>query len=372
MPEVGIMSMQRICNYGSFLQAYGLKKILEELGCSVEFVDYHVGNCLVKADGNGIKRKIAKAAEVFKCKSTIRNKLNYINYKRNFKRKYFPFLEITEEMNYLPELDLLVVGSDEVFNCIQNNTNVGYSPELFGVDNRAKRLISYAASCGNTTVEKLTIFSVKDEVARWLKDFNALSVRDYNTGLVVKTLVGVEPAYHLDPVLIYDFIAKESIPNTVDEKDYMILYGYTGRFSVNECKTIRHFANKNKLKILCIGGIQHCCDRFVDCSPFEVISYFKNAAAVITDTFHGSILSIITHRNFAVFVRDIGYGNTEKLKDLMGRLKLEERIVCADAEEINSILTRLPIYEETDKIIESERTVAYKYLREEVQLCIQN
>ncbi len=43
MKKVGIMSMQRIANYGSFLQAYALKQLIEEVGCNVEFVDYHVG-----------------------------------------------------------------------------------------------------------------------------------------------------------------------------------------------------------------------------------------------------------------------------------------------------------------------------------------
>lgn len=39
MKKVGIMSMQRIANYGSFLQAYALKQLIEELGHKVEFVD---------------------------------------------------------------------------------------------------------------------------------------------------------------------------------------------------------------------------------------------------------------------------------------------------------------------------------------------
>ena len=65
-----------------------------------------------------------------------------------------PLLGITDEMNYNPTLDCLVIGSDEVFNCIQKNSNVGYSTELFGKDNRADRLITYAASFGNTTLEK--------------------------------------------------------------------------------------------------------------------------------------------------------------------------------------------------------------------------
>lgn len=41
--KIGIMSMHRILNYGSFMQALSLKLMLEELGHEVEFVDYHVG-----------------------------------------------------------------------------------------------------------------------------------------------------------------------------------------------------------------------------------------------------------------------------------------------------------------------------------------
>ena len=61
MSKVGIMSMQRIANYGSFLQAFALKQLIENLGHSVEFVDYHVCPPLVKdnADNaNKYRRKI--------------------------------------------------------------------------------------------------------------------------------------------------------------------------------------------------------------------------------------------------------------------------------------------------------------------------
>ena len=40
--KVGILSMQRIVNYGSFMQSYALKKIIESMGHQVEFVDYKV------------------------------------------------------------------------------------------------------------------------------------------------------------------------------------------------------------------------------------------------------------------------------------------------------------------------------------------
>ncbi|MFP3823711.1 polysaccharide pyruvyl transferase family protein, partial [Streptococcus sp. TATVAM-FAB21] len=158
MKKVGIMSMQRIANYGSFLQAYALKQLIEEQGHEVQFVDYHVDATVISSeDENKIKviRKINKGLETFKQKVPLTHKISFIKHKQNFSKKYMPMLGISDKMNYNPELDCMVIGSDEVFNCIQKNTNVGYSLELFGKDNNAKKLITYAASFGNTTLEKL-------------------------------------------------------------------------------------------------------------------------------------------------------------------------------------------------------------------------
>lgn len=359
--------MQRIANYGSFLQAYGLKHILEDLGCKVQFVDYHPGKTLIPADGGtGIKRKISKVLEAFKYNAPLKEKIKFIKYKKNYAKNYYPYLGIDGEMNYSPELDVLVIGSDEVFNCVQNNTNVGFAPELFGANNNAKKVIAYAASFGNTTVEKLKKYGVDKEVASYLSGIDSISVRDANSGNVVKELTGKETVYNLDPVLAYDFIGKCSdIPTDVPEKDYMILYGYAGRFSEEECKKIRSFANKKGLKIFCIGGVQDACDKFIDCNPFQVIAYFQHADCVVTDTFHGTILSVITHRQFASVVRSAGYGNAEKMTDLLGRLSLSNRIVD-DLDKVGDKVDEFIDYKKVDEVIRLERNRSYKFLEEEL------
>lgn len=368
MIKVGILSMQRIANYGSFLQAYGLKHMLEDLGCEVQFVDYHPGETLIPSnEGTGIKRKIFKICETLKYSAPLKEKIRFIKYKKNYSKNYFPYLGIEDKMNFCPEVDLLVIGSDEVFNCVQNNTNVGFAPELFGEKNNAKRLISYAASFGNTTIDKIRKYKVDSKIEKWLRNFNAISVRDKNSGNIVQTLIQKEPEYNLDPVLAYDFMGKcKKIPKDIKEKNYMILYGYAGRFSKSECSKIKKYANNKNLEIFCIGGVQDACDRFIDCDPFHVIAFFQHADYVITDTFHGSILSIITHRKFVSVVRNTGYGNAEKITDLLERLHLKDRIID-DIDKLDIMFDKEIDYKSIDAIIETEREKSYGYLKTQIK-----
>ena len=75
MKTVGIMSMQRIRNYGSFLQAYSLKKIIESLGYKVEFIDYKYEQSLVD-DKKNIVEKIIKNHNIIEfCKKSKQKRL---------------------------------------------------------------------------------------------------------------------------------------------------------------------------------------------------------------------------------------------------------------------------------------------------------
>ena len=370
-PRVGILSMQRIYNYGSFLQAYGLRAILQSLGCEVQFVDYEPGACLVEsaASKTGLARKAEKALEVFHYDAPLKDKLAFIRYKRTYSRRFYPMLGLTERHNLGPELDMLVIGSDEVFNCVQDNANVGFTPALFGQGCRAGRKVTYAASFGNTTLEKLERYGKRDEVAGYLKELDAVSARDANTGAIVEALTGDEPVYNLDPVLAYDYVGEcGRIPVEVDEGNYMVVYGYSGRLSEEECAAVRAYADARGLKVLNIGGVQGVCDRFVDCSPFEVLAYFKHAKAVVTDTFHGTIFSTVAHTPFAAFVRSSGYGNSEKLTDLLCRLDLG-RCASAGADALAATLDAPVDWSAPDAAIAEGRRAAREYLSKEVSAC---
>lgn len=367
MSKVGILSMQRIKNYGSFLQAYALKTLVEDLGHEVQFVDYHVEKPVIEMKKNTKNSSFSKIVQTMEGDAPFVQKMQYMIHKKNFGKKYYKLLGLTEDLNYNPKLDTLIIGSDEVFNCIQSNTNVGFSMELFGKNNNAKNLISFAASFGNTTVDKLKKYNKFDEVKNLIVKFNSISVRDTNSGKIINEMTEKNINYNLDPVLIYDYINDcNEIPELSLKEKFMIVYAYSNRISKEESKHIKEFAKKNKLKVYAIGGAQNCADKFIDCSPFEVLAFFKKAEIIITDTFHGSIFSIINKKKFATLVRkSVGnkYGNEEKLTDLLHRLKLEDRIIY-DISNLEKISNREINYSDTDNILKAERAKAKKYLKE--------
>lgn len=144
---------------------------------------------------------------------------------------------------------------------------------------------------------------------------------------------------------------------------------YLGKLMGAKLVYIEVFDRIDKPKIYAIGGIQKCADQFVDCSPFEVLAYFRNAEEVITDTFHGSIFSIITHRPFTTLIRkSVGnsYGNEEKLSDLLKRLELNTRMTTK-IESVENINEQVINYEKIDEILKTHRKVARQYLQKNLE-----
>lgn len=371
--NVGIMSMQRIFNYGSSLQAYALRRLIEDADASarVQFLDYQPGPTLVEggapAPHSAWARSLAKVREYGRVDAPLADRVRFVNHKRRYANAYFPDLGIPIERGPAPSrLDVQVIGSDEVFNCVQSNTNVGYSRDLFGHGSVAGRLTSYAASFGNTTVAKVEAHGIRDELAADLARFDALSVRDANSAGVVAALTGREPEVHVDPVIAYDYGREPGVPaGRPHPRPYLVVYGYSGRLTDAENGMLRALARRRGMDILSFGGLQACATKFVDCHPFELLAYFRDAEAVVTDTFHGTIFSLLTHRPFATIVRPstgTGYGNEEKLTDLLSRFGLADR--RADGLDDIERLVEAPLDAPTvDAIVARERARSADYIR---------
>ena len=234
--KVGIMSMQRIENYGSFLQAYSLRQMLEELGHEVVFVDYVIEPCIVTVPKSSappqrpfwyraMRKLYYLLLDVIRTVDGEKNAEQSLEASRlrNCYTDYVRQLGVTAERTENSPVDVLIIGSDEVFNCLQTNPAVGYSKQLFGEGVNAGKVITYAACAGFTTVKGLQEYGIFDEVSIMLREnFACLSVRDKNTFDLVESLTGKKPKIHLDPVLVADFS-----PQIVEKNDltnYVVVY----------------------------------------------------------------------------------------------------------------------------------------------------
>lgn len=351
--KIGILSMQEVKNYGSFLQAFSLKSNIEALGHQCEFVNIVPGKQLGDYKISKFHKIHLLIERLWGWDFVKRFKYIYL-FQSRFSKEFLPELGVKHGVT-TDHFDTVVIGSDEVFNCAQK-TWFGFSKQLFGDGVNANKVITYAASFGATTVAKLENLGIKETVARLLKELDTISVRDANSLKVVEELTGCTPNKNVDPVLIYDYT--KHMPKAVDLKDYMIVYTYPGRITdKQEIKAIRDYAKSKGLQLVSIGHYFPWCDKTIVPHPFEVLAYFKHATCIVTDTFHGSVFSIKFNKQFCTIVRGM---NSNKLTHLLEQFGLDNRI-ANDVSKLPFIMdTKIDYAPVKAKIAEEkERSIAY-------------
>lgn len=319
--KIGILSMQRVYNYGSFLQAYALKTVLNKRGHVVGFVDIEKENLKFKPKTTKVQRIVQNLDKYFIKRVLFSKKNNELN--ELLKREQRAILSLTDEKMKADGYDMVVIGSDEIF--VADPVGPwGMSSQRFGNIPAVKEKISYAASCGYSSLadNSDSDISLMKEGLYQLKN---ISVRDKNSYEIVHKLTGKMPEVNIDPVLLYDF-EEEIIQGEkmgYPSYPYMVVYAYHNRISSKEeIRTIKKYAKNKGLKIICIGGSLPWCDEFAVIHPFQVLAYFKHAESIVTDTFHGSVISAKLNKNFVALIRE---SNENKLGYLLNMLSLEDR-----------------------------------------------
>lgn len=353
--NIKILSMQRVNNYGSFLQAYGLKTFLEELGHTVSFLDIAPGKRSGEYREKGtVKKDHKRTYDVYAIKRLVYKK-RAENKNEMLDREREEILGIGKDMDYSTEgCDAVIIGSDEVFNYNPANS-WGISFQLFG-DIDVPIVASYAASCGYSCIQDVHPKDFK-RIGNAFRSMKGISVRDENTLNFVMDISGIQAKFHLDPVLLYPF-DKEVPASPVLHNPYMIVYGYKNRFKdKKEIRAIKEYARKNGLKIIALGDSQYWADDFLIPKPFELLSLFQWASCVVTDTFHGAVISAKYHKRFAVFIRP---SNENKLEDLLHCLGLNT-LKIHNPNELSEVLSSAPDFRKTDAMIHRNRILAKEY-----------
>ena len=362
--------MQRVINYGSYLQAYALKQLLLRHGAdSVEFIDIRRGRSLKGFQSSGFPYYLRRLKAMLKVIASGRmmEKRRTISFMHDLAETlHVAWKELgLKDFPTYPNVDLAVVGSDEVFHCCQS-TGWGFTTQLYGNIKEARSVVSYAASFGGTKLDDIMRLGIDDEIAKSLSRMKYISVRDDNSFEIVKALTGRDAEINIDPVLAYGFTKEINDSEPVDETNYILIYSDPDRIvDKDEIKAITDFARNSGKKLVSVMSRYDWCDRSIMPTPLELFGWFKNADLVITETFHGTIFSIITERQFATIGR---VSAMPKLTSMLRPYGLTDRLVNKD-NPIDVIFSKEIEYDKVNTVLEAKRADTSIYLEKILSYC---
>lgn len=357
--KIGILTHYNVNNQGAQLQMYATYMQMKELGYDPAILTYNKNFDFV--DNNIKKRNIITVSSIpyilkeflFKkgIKITLFNAKKYLNGKK-FRKNTFKFRSYTQE-----NMDYTIIGADEVMSL-----EVGINIMMFGHCINTKKIIAYAPSCGQTNMELIESKNAKELIESGLKKINSLSARDENTKNVMEELTQNKSIpIVIDPVLLYDFSKINTKIKKIKNK-YLIVYSYDKNMNnIKEIEAIKNYAKKKNLKIASIGTYHKWCDYNINCNCLEWLEYFRNAEEIITDTFHGTILSVITNKPVAVYIRNSI--NSNKMNFLLKQLKIQDRqINKIDSNEIDDIFSKKMDYDMVNRNLNILRNESNEFL----------
>ena len=363
--KAGIITHHDVHNHGAHLQLYALSKVMLSLGYDAKALRYTKNYDFYEEN---ISRKYNFSI------SSIPTYIKYLlekgvgktlfNIKKRLVLKQFRTSNnlVGEYYSHAKNLDTVVIGSDEIFSI-----EPGLNPCFWGMGVPCSKIISYAASCGSTTQEFIEEKGAEEFVRAGTKRINNISVRDNNTKQIIEKYSGISPTIVCDPVILYgyeDEIALASKRSSRKEK-YILIYSYDNTMNEKDTiKNIKQYAKENNCKVYSVGFYHKWCDRNINVDPSDIFYWFINSECVITDTFHGAVLSLVTNSELCVKLK---VTNKNKLLWLMEEYGLADRVV-SDFSEISNVMKKQINYLDVNAILVQKREESLNYLKEALEV----
>lgn len=373
--NVYILTLPIGTNYGGIMQAYSLRKAIEKMG-------YDAITIRAEQNDTPFRLKMIRMLGVLRA-NLLHGKKIYFNIpKRRFDyaqkntelfiEKYIrttPKICIHSDTRALSSLpaDIFVVGSDQVWRPGRISWKT-YDAYFLGFLKSDIKRISYAASFGHDNV-KLPPYA-KRKYAALLKKFSFVSVREYSGVEICRREFGVDAKVVLDPTMLlprtdYDEIA-DSYSSSASEKPYCFEYVLDKtQFKDSVVNAVSQNLKVPCLSILPKGNISDSTSKAEDCvlPPVEEwLNGIRNAKFVVTDSFHGTVFSILFHTPFCVL------GNKRRgatrIKSILGMFGLESRFVdSAEQNVIESVVNAEIDWQKVDSILAEKREMSLTLLQ---------
>ena len=328
MKKIGLITYTKSPNYGAALQLFATYVTLKDMGYDISIINYQND---FESEKHGIKylfsgigiKEIAReliSSYIFGVKKNAKH--NFTHFYQQM--KYSPKLESINELSLIGDYDVYCVGSDQVWNPRITN---GFDDVFILNTALPIKKISYASSMGSCTLD-----GYSDEIfIKSLKTFKYISVREKIAYKYLSAKINKDIKQVVDPTMLIErgnwnkLIDLHSAGETPAKEKYVLIYALGGQFEKNRLLA-NIIASKIGAKIYAISlsNRNRKIDKVItNATPLDFVRYIRSASFVVTNSFHGTCLSIIMRTPFYSVV----FGsNPARAEDLLLTLGLSRRL----------------------------------------------
>lgn len=351
---VNVITRHAPTNYGSLLQAIATQRVIMNLGHECRIINY-IPKC-----ETGVRMAITQLEQKTKWRRNPIKKAIYLMVAepetllmdRKFlamRKKYLlmgPCCATTGELKKLyaeKKDEVFLTGSDQVWGPISTGH---YDPTYFlDFVPKSSRKLAFAASFGKAIFDEQTL----KEYGVLLKKYDSLAVRE-NVAVELLKKMDISAKQVLDPTLLMDADAwSEYVKPMKKPEKYVLVYQIHANSDLDHYAV--KFAEKAELPLLRVSPLLHQAKRsgkFVYCPDISgFLDLVKNAAYMVTDSFHGTAFAINFNTQFVEVLPNTG--TSSRNQSILKLTGLTDRIV-RDLNDFSYIDQEIDFKEANEKI----------------------
>lgn len=326
--KVGIITFHRALNYGALLQAFALQHTLSKLGTDAQIVDYR----------NSIIENMYSYPTFFQRK-TLKSKIKYLlqgRYEMQRRQKFeayrVEYLNLSTDIYSCDNISLasdkfdkFITGSDQVWNYSAHDFDENYFLRFV---NESEKKYSYAASFGISSLPN----DYSDKYRDLLGDFSMCSVREIQGLNILEQLDIDRRRVDIDPTML---LTKEEWKSQfkidkLDKRKYIFAYYFELTRTLREY--VEQLARQTGYTVLYVGNplkspFQCKCRALKTADPVDFIKTIANAEYVVTNSFHGTALSMIFNKKFYVELLKTDAKVNSRIENVLQTFSLESRLI---------------------------------------------
>ena len=323
-----LVTIFKVPNFGSVLQAYATQKILEDAGLDCKVLNYdHINSAWSVAHGikrRGLKNKIGRLIGLKPHHRKEKKLDKFASIYMHLTRPYFCIDDIEKYEN--GQYDKYIVGSDQVWN-----TRFTNGDPVFLLD-FVKGEYSDCYAISSSFASKNIDIQYEETFRKGLSKFKHISVREQN-GIEILSKLGISNAsLTLDPTLLLSadewnklIVTKKQLP-----EKYILLYMWCYAFEPRPLifDVLRRYQKELNCPIIALEGFAECKGQMnlniidaTDSSISDFLQLFANASLVVTSSFHGTAFALNYGRPLVSITPG---GGDDRQGTLLQKLSLEK------------------------------------------------